>query len=49
MQDTCGGTSAEYVVILGLVIVASMGALRELGGILGGVVTNVQIQLDTPP
>jgi len=49
MQDTRGGISAEYVVILGLVVVASMGVLRDLGSILGSVVANVQIQLDLPP
>ena len=49
MQDTRGGISAEYVVILGLVVVTSMGVLRDLGGILGGVIANVQIQLAPPP
>ena len=49
MQDTRGGISAEYVVILGLVVVASIGVLRDLGAILGDVVANVQIQLAPPP
>ena len=49
MQDDRGGISAEYVAILALVVLVSIGALQNLGGIIERVVRGVTIELETVP
>lgn len=48
IQDEHGGISAEYVAILALIVVISMGALDRLGVAITGVVASVQRGLTTP-
>lgn len=48
-KDEEGLTTVEYAVAGGLISLAVIGAFRALGGTVGGVITNIDGQLQTVP